>query len=167
MKPYVYCPMCGTLLTERTVYGLQRQACPACDFVYFRDPKVAAAVLIDDGDRVLLIRRAVDPRSGYWALPAGFVEEDELPAEAACREVLEETGLTVAVGELLRIRRTSNPKKPGFLVTYRGQLLGGQLQAADDVSEARWFRLEEIPWDDLAFESTIESLQAWAAAQPG
>lgn len=159
--------MCGTSLVERTVYGLPRQACPACDFVYFKDPKVAAAVLIDDNGRVLLIRRAVDPRSGYWALPAGFVEEHELPDEAASREVLEETGLAVAVGDLLRIRRTANPKKPGFLMTYRGELLGGQLQANDDVSEARWFGLEEIPWDDLAFESTIESLQAWAAAQPG
>lgn len=161
---YRYCPRCGQPLTEQTVFGLARPTCPACGFVHFRDPKVAAAVLLSDAGRVLLIRRDVDPGRGYWALPAGFVEVHELPDEAAAREALEETGLHVAVGDLLRIRRTSNPDKPGMLLTYRGQVIGGALQASDDVSEARWFSAHEIPWNELAFETTHESLRQWLAA---
>ncbi|HSN75199.1 MAG TPA: NUDIX domain-containing protein, partial [Anaerolineae bacterium] len=111
----------------------------------FRDPKVAAAVLLSDNGRVLLIRRAVDPGRGLWALPAGFVEVDELPHEAAAREALEETGLHVEIGDLLRIRRMTNPAKPGLLLTYSGLVIGGHLQANDDVSEARWFGADELP----------------------
>lgn len=151
-------------MTQREAFCRPRAACNACGFVHFRDPKVAAAVLLGDQGRVLLVRRAVDPRRGFWALPAGFVEVDELPDEAAAREALEETGLHVAVGNLLRIRRTSNPDKPGLLLTYQGQVIGGALQASDDVSEARWFSVQEIPWDDLAFETTRESLHDWLAA---
>ena len=158
---YRYCPRCGQQLTERTVFGLARPVCPACGFVHFRDPKVAAAVLLGDAGRVLLIRRDVDPRRGYWALPAGFVEVDELPDEAAAREALEETGLQVAIGALLSIQRMTNPDKPGILLTYQGQITGGQLQASDDASEARWFDADKIPWDELAFETTRRSLTAW------
>ncbi len=166
MQPFDYrfCPACGQPLIRREAFGRLRAACAACGFVHFRDPKVAAAVLLSDQGRVLLVRRAVDPRRGFWALPAGFVEVDELPDEAAAREALEETGLHVAVGDLLRIRRTSNPDKPGMLLTYRGQVMGGALQASDDVSEARWFSAHEIPWNELAFETTHESLRQWLAA---
>ncbi len=137
--------------------------CAACGFVHFRDPKVAAAVLVSDSGRVLLIRRAVDPGRGLWALPAGFVEIGELPDEAAAREALEETGLHVAVDNLLGIRLITNPAKPGLLLTYSGQAMGGHLQANDDVSEARWFDAGEIPWDELAFETTLDSLREWMA----
>jgi ADP-ribose pyrophosphatase YjhB (NUDIX family) len=131
--------------------------------VNFRDPKVAAAVLVSDNGRVLLIRRAVDPGRGLWALPAGFVEVGELPHEAAAREALEETGLHVEIGDLLSIRLMTNPDKPGLLLTYRGRAVGGQMQANDDVSDARWFGVGELPWDELAFETTRESLREWLA----
>ena len=160
---YRFCPRCGQRLTEREAFGLLRPVCPACGFVHFRDPKVAAAVLLSQDGRVLLIRRDVDPRRGFWALPAGFVEIDELPDEAAVREALEETGLHVAIGGLLSIQRMTNPDKPGMLLTYQGQVNGGQLQASDDVSEARWFSASDIPWDELAFETTRNSLRAWIA----
>jgi 8-oxo-dGTP diphosphatase len=158
-----FCPRCGQPLLEREAFGRRRPVCVACGFVHFRDPKVAAAVLLGDNGRVLLIRRAVDPGRGFWALPAGFVEIDELPHEAAAREALEETGLHVEIGDLLRIRLMANPDKPGLLLTYRGQVIDGQLQANDDVSEARWFGADELPWSELAFETTRESLREWMA----
>ena len=158
-----FCPRCGQPLVEKDAFGRLRPVCAACGFVHFRDPKVAAAVLLSNNDQVLLIRRAVDPGRGLWALPAGFVEVDELPDEAAAREALEETGLHVEIGDLLRIRRMTNPDKPGLLLTYRGEIIGGNLQANDDVSEARWFGAAEIPWDELAFETTHESLRDWLA----
>jgi 8-oxo-dGTP diphosphatase len=163
MQPsdYHYCPRCGQRLIQREAFGLLRPVCPACGFVHFRDPKVAAAVLLSQNGGVLLIRRDVDPGRGLWALPAGFVEVGELPDEAAAREALEETGLHVTIGGLLSIQRMANPDKPGILLTYQGQVNGGQLQANDDVSEARWFRAADIPWDELAFETTRKSLSEW------
>lgn len=160
---YRFCPRCGQPLRQQEAFGRLRPVCAACGFVHFRDPKVAAAVLLSGQGRVLLVQRAVDPQRGYWALPAGFVEVDELPHEAAAREALEETGLHVRVGDLLSIRRMTNPDKPGLLFTYQGQAIGGDLQASDDVSQARWFNAAEIPWDDLAFETTHESLREWIA----
>ena len=154
-----FCPRCGQPLVEKDAFGRLRPVCVACGFVHFRDPKVAAAVLLSDNGQVLLIRRAVDPGRGLWALPAGFVEVDELPERGGAREALEETGLHVEIGDLLRIRLMANPDKPGLLLTYRGQVIGGDLQANDDVSEARWFDADEIPWDELAFETTHESLR--------
>jgi ADP-ribose pyrophosphatase YjhB (NUDIX family) len=165
MTPFVFCPYCATPLKPRMLFGRDRPACEACGFVQFQDPKVAASVLVTEGQRVLLIRRGVPPRQGFWALPAGFVEVDELPEQTAVREAAEETGLTVAIDGLIAIRAMSNPNKPGILIYYRGHALGGQLQANDDVSEARWFAAQEIPWDELAFETTQEMLRLWLATR--
>ncbi len=100
---------------------------------------MAAAVLLTEGDTVLLVRRGVSPRIGYWALPAGFVDPGELPEETAVREVAEETGLAVALDGFMGFSRITNPDKPGVLVYFGGHPVGGQLQAQDDVSEACWF----------------------------
>lgn len=163
LADFRFCPRCGRPLVDKEAFGRLRPVCADCGFVHFRDPKVAAAVLLSQDGQVLLIRRAVDPGRGLWALPAGFVEVDELPHETARREALEETGLHVAIGDLLRIRRMANPDKPGMLLTYRGHVIAGDLQANDDASEARWFQAEEIPWDELAFDTTRESLREWLA----
>lgn len=161
MMPFVFCPYCATPMQARLRFGKERRTCPACNFTQFQDPKVATSVLISEGDRVLLIRRAVPPRAGYWALPAGFVEADELPEQTAVREVHEETGLHVVLEGLVAVRRMANPDKPGFLMSYRGRVVGGALQAQDDVSDARWFAAGDIPWDDLAFPTTHEMLRHW------
>lgn len=161
MKPYQFCPYCATPLTVRAVAGKERPACDACGFVQFQDPKMAAAVLLTEGDTVLLVRRAVSPRIGFWALPAGFVDPGELPEETAVREVAEETGLAVALDGFLGFSRITNPDKPGVLVYFGGHPVGGQLQAQDDVSEACWFPPAGIPWNELAFSSTRTILESW------
>lgn len=162
MKSFVYCPFCATPLQTRQAFGRERPACPACGFIQFHDPKVAASMLITEQRQVLLICRGVPPREGFWALPAGFVEADETPEEAAVREAAEETGLHVQSDGLLALRRIANPERAGVLICYRGRVLGGKLQAADDVSDARWFAVEDIPWNDLAFETTHEMLHLWS-----
>lgn len=159
MKPYQFCPYCAAPLTEREIAGKRRPACRACHFVQFQDPKLAVAVLLTEDDRVLLVRRAVLPRIGYWALPAGFVDPGELPEETAVREVAEETGLEVELDGFLGFWRIDNPDKPGVLVCFGGHSTGGQLQAQDDVSEVSWFAPASIPWEDLAFSSTRAILQ--------
>ena len=98
-----YCPRCGAPLAEGVRFGRPRPFCRYCGFIHFLDPKVAVGALVSDGQRVLLVRRSVPPRAGYWALPAGYMDGDELPEEALLREVAEETGLQVVISGLQEV----------------------------------------------------------------
>ena len=139
-----------------------RRACRYCGFIHFAEPKVAVAALVSDGERVLLVRRAAVPRIGFWALPAGYMDADELPEEAVAREVAEETGIGIRVAGLHGIAPLAGwAERRGILVLYWAEPVGGELTAADDVTEARWFSQAEIPWEELAFESTEEFLREW------
>ncbi len=160
LSDFKYCPLCQHELKEKHLFGRVRQYCPQCGYVRFRDPKLAAGALIVHNERVLLIRRGVIPRIGYWALPSGFVEYDEQPRPALQREVAEETGLHVEVGRILDIFPLSDPRKQGVFLLFEARYVGGQLQAGDDVSEVRWFTWDEIPWSELAFPQ----MRAWLAA---
>jgi ADP-ribose pyrophosphatase YjhB (NUDIX family) len=161
---FVYCPRCGAPLAEGVFFGRPRRFCRYCGFIHFRDPKVAVAALVSDGRRVLLVRRAVPPRSGHWALPAGYMDGDELPEEALAREVKEETGLRIEVGDFQTVTPLAGwGEQRGLLLLYQASPLDpcGALSAADDVSEVRWHEPAEIPWGELAFESTAEFLRRW------
>lgn len=161
---YTYCPHCGAPLAEGVKFGRVRRLCRYCGFIHFADPKVAVAALVSDGARVLLVRRAVIPRIGYWALPAGYMDADELPEEALAREVAEETGLRVHVLGLHAVAPLGGwAERRGILLLYRAELAGGVPTAGDDVSEVRWFTADAIPWPDLAFDSTAQFLQDWLA----
>jgi ADP-ribose pyrophosphatase YjhB (NUDIX family) len=163
-----YCPRCGAPLAEKIRFGRPRKVCLHCGFVHFRDPKVAVAALVSDGERVLLVRRAAIPRVGYWALPAGYMDADELPEEALVREVAEETGINIRPQGLHGIAPLAGwVERRGILLVYRAEPIGGTLIARDDVSEVRWFRSEEIPWDEIAFESTERFLQDWMTPLQG
>jgi ADP-ribose pyrophosphatase YjhB (NUDIX family) len=127
--------------------------CPNCGWIHFSDPKVAAAILIEEDGRVLLVRRVNEPFRGSWSLPAGFVDADEDPAKAAERECLEETGLIVrATGVVDVIAGREHPRGADFVIVYRGEVVSGELRAADDADEAEWFALNELP--SLAFRAT-------------
>ena len=100
-----YCPVCGQPASRKRVHGRDRPVCPSCGYIHFQEPKVAAGILVLQDDRVLLVRRSMQPQRGMWTLPAGFVDADEDPAGAAIREVLEETGLVVEIEGLLDVMR--------------------------------------------------------------
>ncbi len=154
MEPEVnYCPRCGTAVTLAERFGRQRAVCPSCGWIHFADPKVAAAILLEENGRVLLVRRVNEPYRGMWTLPAGFVDSDEDPARAAERECLEETGLTVrATGVLDVIAGREHPRGADFVIVYRGEVISGNLQAADDADQVAWFDPAELP--SLAFRAT-------------
>lgn len=161
---YTYCPHCGAPLADGLKFGRVRRVCRYCGFTHFVEPKVAVAALVSDGARVLLVRRAAVPRIGFWALPAGYMDGDELPEEAVVREVAEETGITIRVLGLHGIAPLAGwAERRGILVLYAAEPIAGEAAAADDVSEVRWFAQEEIPWDELAFESTAQFLRGWIA----
>jgi 8-oxo-dGTP diphosphatase len=134
-------------------FGRQRAVCPNCGWIHFADPKVAAAVLLEQDGRVLLVRRVNEPFRGMWTLPAGFVDADEDPRRAAERECLEETGLTVHVSAVLDvIAGREHPRGADFVIVYRGEVVSGELQAADDADQAGWFGRDALP--ELAFRAT-------------
>lgn len=165
-----YCPRCGNLMEDRMVFGRMRRACPRCNLVFFRDLKVAVGALITCGQEVLLVRRAVDPERGKWALPAGYMEYEEEPVPALQREVKEETGLVITVTRLLDVFPLTNPYARGVIIVYEARPLGEKpegMEAADDVSEVRWFLPQEIEWDMLAFESTRAVLRQWVEGTLG
>jgi ADP-ribose pyrophosphatase YjhB (NUDIX family) len=148
-----YCPRCATPVVSMVKFGRERPVCPSCGWIHFADPKVAAAVLVEENGRVLLVRRINEPYRGLWSLPAGFVNADEDPTEAAARECLEETGLEVALGGIIEIRHgREHPRGADFVIFYRAQVTGGALHAGDDADAAEWFARGNLP--GLAFQST-------------
>ena len=148
-----FCPKCGQPVVMEFRFGQERPICTACGFIYFADPKVAAAVLVRRGEQILLIRRAHEPFRGLWTLPAGFVNAGEDPAEAAIRECAEETGLVIEITGILAIHSgREHPRGSDFVIFFAGQLMGGTLHADDDADAAEWFERGDLP--ALAFQST-------------
>ena len=148
-----YCLRCGTQLEAKETYGELRPACPRCGWVFYSDPKVAAAGLVEQDGRVLLVRRVNEPKRGLWTLPAGFVNAFEDPARAAERECLEETGLTVQVTGLVDvIAGREHRSGADIVIIYRMRILGGTLAAADDADQAAFFEWGNLP--PLAFRAT-------------
>jgi 8-oxo-dGTP diphosphatase len=142
------CSSCGGLLSAQRPHPV----CTSCGRTAYRDPKVGVgAVVRDDDGRLLLVRRGVAPELGRWALPAGFVDADEDPRAAAAREVLEETGLVVEIGEVIDVY--SGGGGASFFLAFRARLLGGELLAGDDAQDAGFFADDALP--DIAFASTL------------
>ncbi len=161
MRPIKYCTQCGHAVEERNVYDRLRPVCPACNFIHFIDPKVAAAVLIEQEGKVLLTRRAGDPQKGLWVTPGGFIDFDEDPRHGAIRECLEETGLQVELIELIDvISSVGQIGGASIVIFFRARITGGTLIAADDADEVGWFGPNELP--EIAFEATKTVLKGWA-----
>jgi len=154
---YKFCPQCGTPMESRTVFGRVRAVCPACGYIHFTDPKVAAGALIEQDGKILLVRRVNEPLSGHWSFPAGFVDAYEDPAEAARRECLEETGLEVEIQELMTvIGGREHPNGADIVIVYRATITGGDLRAGDDADQVGFFAWDDLP--PLAFKATRAAL---------
>ena len=148
-----YCLRCGTALEKHASYGEIRPVCPACGWVFFADPKVAAAVFVEKNGAVLLVQRSYYPHKGAWSLPAGFINAGEAPADAARRECLEETGLEVRITRLLDVyAKKEHEGGADFIIVYRAETVNGNLAAADDAADAVFFPRNALP--ELAFEAT-------------
>jgi 8-oxo-dGTP diphosphatase len=163
-----YCPRCASAVTHHD----GRVDCEACDFVGFANTVVAVAALVVDAQRrVLLARRAHQPDAGLWDTPGGFLEEAEEPESGLRRELREETGLTIEIGDFVGMfndRYGDGPSAPAILsLVWESRIVGGEPNPADDVSELRWFAAEALPGDgELAFRWLSPCLHAWAANRP-
>lgn len=135
------------------MFGKPRPVCPACGFIHFSDPKVAAGVLVEENGAVLLVRRINEPQQGLWSIPAGFIDADEDPRAAAARECREETGLEVRISGLVGvIGGREHERGADIVIVYRAEISGGQLQAGDDADRAIFFPRASLP--PLAFRAT-------------
>ena len=112
-RDYSYCPHCATPLERLARFNQLRPACPACGFVHFLDPKVAVIGFVTHAGRLLLIRRAVRPAKGKWALPGGYMDAGEMPEDALRRELCEEVGLDIQIERLLNIYPMAGPGVEG------------------------------------------------------
>lgn len=148
-----FCPRCGLRVSLQEKFGKPRAVCSKCGWIHFADPKVAAAVLVEQDGSVLLVRQVNEPFRGLWILPAGFVDTGEDPAQAAERECLEETSLTVRATRVLNvIAGREHPHGADFIIVYAAQFISGVPQACDDADQVGWFKRSNLP--PLAFRAT-------------
>lgn len=157
-RPARFCPHCATRLVLADDHGVARPSCPACAFIAYRNPAPAVGVIVERGDRILLVRRKFEPMAGGWSLPAGFMEYGEAPEATALRETFEETGLKIELTGLQGAYRGGlDTGVPVLLVVYRGLVTGGRLRPGDDAAEAGWYAPAERP--ELVFRSHRRALR--------
>jgi len=127
---------------------------------------VGAGALVEKDGQVVLIRRGVEPKAGYWSLPSGYVEADELAEAAAVREMEEETGLEIEVDDLLGVYSFGREPQTGVLILYSAHWVGGTLRPGDDAREVRTFAPGELPPDEeIAFGTHLQALHDWRRAR--
>ncbi len=158
-----FCPKCGGTLTRRRLKAAEpaRRVCESCAFIFYDDPKVAACTIPVLDDKIVLLKRGIEPSYGKWVFPGGFLDLGERVEEAAIRETWEEVNLQVEVTRLLNVY--SYPGYSVIVVVYLARVIGGQLQAMDETLEVRTFAPAEVPWEELAFPSTRDALTEYLA----
>jgi ADP-ribose pyrophosphatase YjhB (NUDIX family) len=154
-----YCSTCGHLVEQRIPEGdnRYRYVCPACQTIHYQNPHIIAGTVPVWNDKILLCRRAIEPRYGYWTLPAGFMENSETTVEAAARETLEEALAEVTIDGLYSI--IDVPHINQVHMFYRATLKDGNFGAGDESLEVQLFEPEQIPWDDLSFPTVRKTLE--------
>jgi 8-oxo-dGTP diphosphatase len=156
---YRFCPRCGGDLEKRLLKLTEprRLVCLNCSFIFYQDPKVVAGTIFTWHGGIVLLKRGVEPAMGKWVFPGGYVDRGESVQEAAIRETKEESQIDVKLGPLLNVY--SYPRSPNVIIVYLAEVVSGELAAGDESVEARVFTAEEIPWENLAFDSTRDALK--------
>ncbi|MBW2406030.1 MAG: NUDIX domain-containing protein [Deltaproteobacteria bacterium] len=164
MRGKRYCPYCGIGLIDKFCEGALRRFCNRCNEPIYENPLPATClVVVDAEDRVLLVKRSVDPKKGFWCLPGGFMELGETPEQAALRELKEETGLAGKIDMLLGV--LTNPSALYHTVLIVGYLVksySGSLIAGGDANDTALFHMNELP--EIAFESHASFIRMYYAA---
>lgn len=162
-----FCYQCAGPLVDKFVEGRQRKYCEACREPLYENPLPATCTVVPDTEgRILLVKRAVEPKIGMWCLPGGFLELGETPEQGALRELEEETGLTAKISMLLGVRSTPSPMyKTVLMLGYLAQDARGKLVAGDDALDAAYFFREALP--EIAFSSHAGFLRIYYAAYAG
>ncbi|MBS3934840.1 MAG: NUDIX hydrolase [Sulfuritalea sp.] len=158
-----FCPICAAPVSLRVPPGdtLPRHVCNACGAIHYRNPRLVVGALPVWEDRILLCRRAIEPRLGCWTLPAGFMENRETVAEAALRETAEEVGARVELQALYTM--ISVPHISQVHLVFRARLLDLDYAAGEETIEIALFDEAAIPWDEIAFRTVAMTLRHFCA----
>ena len=154
MDPVInYCSHCGASVCVQVPPGdtLERHVCISCGTIHYQNPKLIVGSLPVWQDKVLLCRRAIEPRHGKWTLPAGFMENNETMPQAAVRETVEEACARIELGEMYTI--ISVPHIRQVHAIYRARLLDLEFSAGIETLEVGLFAEDEIPWQEIAFRT--------------
>jgi ADP-ribose pyrophosphatase YjhB (NUDIX family) len=158
-----FCSNCASPVVQRVPPGdsLPRYVCDRCGEIHYQNPKVVVGTVPEWEGRVLLCRRAIEPRYGYWTLPAGFMENGETVCAGAARETLEEAGTRVEMAEAFSM--ISVPRVNQVHVFYRARVLDLEFRPGAETLEVALFEEPEIPWKDIAFRTVSLTLERWFA----
>lgn len=158
-----FCSNCAAPLARRVPPGdnLPRWVCDQCGVIHYQNPLMVIGTIPEHEGRILLCRRAIEPRYGYWTLPAGFMENDETTAQAAVRETLEEAGARVALAEPFSL--LSVPYVNQVHLFYRARLLDLDFKPGEESLEVALYDEAAIPWNEIAFRTVATTLKHWFA----
>src|SRR5215213_4253591 len=163
MFPFRYCMLCGNEMAESKLptEDRPRLVCVSCGHIHYINPKLVCGTLPVENGAVWLLRRGIEPRYGFWSYPAGFQEWDESSEEAACRETKEEIGCDVKIESLFGVY--SSARAPVVNIVYLASLLPTSPPpiSTPEAIEVRVFEPQDLPWDGLAFPSTVQVLTDW------
>jgi ADP-ribose pyrophosphatase YjhB (NUDIX family) len=149
-------------MTTRAVHGTARRVCTNCRAIHYADPKVAVGVAVFRDNRLLLVRRVMQPGRGRWTVPGGYLDVGEDPRVAAAREVAEEAAVEVEVGDVVEVFANGPEDGGTVFVLYAGRWVSGEPVAGDDADAAAFFSREDLP--PLAFSSTAAAVARWPEA---
>jgi len=156
-----YCSQCGQPVELKVPAGdnLPRHVCPACNAIHYQNPKIVVGCVPEYDGRVLLCKRAIEPRLGFWTFPAGFMENGETLQAAAARESWEEALARVEIGSLLAVVNVVHAHQ--VHVMFRARLTAPEFGAGSESLEVGLYRPEDIPWADIAFPSIDFALRRY------
>lgn len=154
-----YCSDCGHAVSLKIPAGdnRERHVCDQCGTIHYINPRIIAGTLPVWEDKVLLCRRAIEPRKGFWTLPAGFMENGETTSEAAARETIEEAEADVNIHGLYTVFNL--PHISQVYLFYRCDLIEGRFGVGQESLETQLFEETDIPWDELAFPTIYKTLK--------
>ena len=156
-----FCSECGSTVMLRVPAGdhLPRHVCPDCGTIHYQNPKMVVGCIPEWEDKVLLCRRAIEPKHGYWTLPAGFMENGETTLEGAARETWEEAGANIEISGLYTLYNL--PHINQVYLMFRARLLDLDFKPGIESLETRLFTEAEIPWDEIAFRTVRATLEQY------
>ena len=156
-----FCSHCGSKVAFRVPPGdhLPRYICDSCGTIHYQNPRVVVGCVPEYEGRILICKRAIEPRRGYWTIPAGFMENGESLEQGAARETHEEAMAVVEIGSLLSVVSILGAHQ--VHVFFRGRLAVPEFGAGPESLEVKLVTPEEIPWSDIAFLSTTFTLQKY------
>jgi ADP-ribose pyrophosphatase YjhB (NUDIX family) len=159
----IFCSHCGAKVSLRIPEGdtLPRFVCDACNTIHYQNPKMVVGCIPEWQDRILLCRRAIEPRLGLWTVPAGYMENGETVGAGAIRETLEEANARVEIGPLYALYNI--PHINQVYVLFRARLLDLDFAAGAETLEVKLFSEPEIPWEQIAFASVRNTLNHYYA----